>query len=371
MIIYIIIFAISLLGVREAELRYDDWSQRIIYSLIAVLPPIILAGFRDSTIGVDTEVYILPIFERLVSSGESLTEFLESNEDLELLYLILNFVVAQLTDQSCILLLCIHILIIIPLYVTAMKWRESLSPLLFMFVFYMIFYQDTLSIVRQSIALSFSLLAFTYLQEKKIQKYIILSLIALGFHNTALIALVYPMVFFFIRKYPLRQYYYYYIGASVLFIILILNFENFIIWTIDNDFVNIKYLKYTSALDTFEPILGVTNVIVKILTIIYILYIIYLYIPDVMLKFFFVMAFLDFVFSLCALIVQPLDRISFYFRLMSCISIPYMVKNYPIKQGVREYQVPIEYFWGIMLFIYWFYVYMVGNYGDTANYQFV
>lgn len=87
-----------------------------------------IAGLRDSTVGSDMELYIVPIFNGIASNGQNLSEFIDSYPDIEIGYLFVNYVIAQLTDLPFFLLLSIHILIIVPLYITAMKWREQLSP---------------------------------------------------------------------------------------------------------------------------------------------------------------------------------------------------------------------------------------------------
>jgi hypothetical protein len=315
LIVYIIAFALSLLGVRIADLWYEDQRRFIAGSLLAVLPPILIAGLRDSTVGSDMELYIVPIFNGIASNGQNLSEFIDSYPEIEIGYLFVNYVIAQLTDQPFFLLLSIHILIIVPLYITAMRWREQLSPVLFMFIFYMIFYQESLSIVRQSIALSFSMLAFTFFWEKKFIRYFLYMAIAFLFHQTAVIALSFPLVYLMVDKFSIQKYYYAYIGIILAFGLLFLNLDNILIWMIENDYIDLKFLKYTSAGDTFTPVLGTANFVVKIVIIAYIIYVMVLYKSDTILKFFLIMAILDMLFSLCALIVQPLDRISLYFAL--------------------------------------------------------
>lgn len=371
MIVYIITFALSLLGVKMADLWYDDRHRFLVGSLLAVLPPILIAGLRDSTVGSDMELYIVPIFNGIASNGQNLMEFLDSYPDMEIGYLFVNFVIAQLTDQPFFLLVCIHVLIIIPLYITAMKWRERLSPVLFMFIFYMIFFQESLSIVRQSIALSFSMLAFTFFLEKRYIIYFVYTIIAFLFHQTAVIALSFPLVYIIVDRFSIREYYLYYIGVALIIVLFFLNLDGILIWLIDSGYIDLKFLKYTSADNTFTPVLGAANFAVKIVIIAYIVFIMVSYKLNTILKFFFVMAVLDMLFSLCALIMQPLDRISLYYRLMICISIPYIIYNYPVIYSDDEtpYTRPFEGLFCVLLFAYWFYVYMMGDYDDTANYQ--
>lgn len=387
MIIYIFIFALSLLGVKIADMWYDDQRRLWAGSLLAVLPPIIIAGLRDSTVGSDMELYIVPIFNGIASNGQNLAEFIDSYPDIEFGYLLLNYVVAQVTDLSFVLLICIHILIIIPLYVTAMKWRDNLSPVLFMFIFYMIFFQESLSIVRQSIALSFSMLALTlFLKPQIIQidtgenidtgvrRYVysgVYLVIAFLFHQTTVIALSFPIVFFIVDRFSMRQAYAFYIGVALAIVAFFLNLDALLIWLIDSGYIDLKFIKYTSADDTFTPVLGAANFVVKVLTIAYLVYIMIIYKADSLIKFFLVVAVLDMLFSLCALIMQPLDRISLYFRLVSCISLPYLIFNYPVffTDEDSPYTRPVEGIVCVILFVYWFYVYMLGNYDDTADYQ--
>ena len=371
MIVYILIFALSLLGVQMADMWYDDRRRFIVGSLLAVLPPILIAGFRDITVGSDTDLYIVPIFNGIASNGQNLTEFIDSYPGMEWGYLFLTFVIAQLTDQPVFLLLSIHILIILPLYITLMKWRESLSPMVFMFIYYMIFFQESLSIARQSIALSFSMLAFTFFWEKRYIYYFVYTIIAFLFHQTAVIALSLPLVYLMVDRFSIREYYYCYIGVALVIALFFFNFENILIWMIENDYIDLKFLKYTSEDNTFTPVLGAANFVVKIVIIAYIIYIMILYESDTFLKFFLVLAIFDMLFSLCALIVQPLDRISLYYRLMTCISIPYIIYNYPIiiDDNDAPYIRPIIGIFGLLLFAYWFYVYMLGDYDETAYYQ--
>ena len=116
MIVYIIIFALSLLGVKVADIWYDDKQRFWAGSVLAVLPPILIAGLRDSTVGSDTDLYVIPIFNDIALNGQNLAEFLDSYPDMEFGYLLLNYVVAQVTDLSFVWLTCIHILIIIFLF---------------------------------------------------------------------------------------------------------------------------------------------------------------------------------------------------------------------------------------------------------------
>ena len=210
--------------------------------------------------------------------------------------------------------------------------------------------------------------------DKGVRRYVysgVCLIIAFMFHQTAVIALSFPIIYFVINRFSPRQTYVLYIVAALLTVAFFLYFDEFLIWMIESGYIDLKFLKYTSADDTFTPVLGASNIIVKILTIAYIVYVMIIYKANSFLKFFLVVAVLDMLFSLCALIMQPLDRISLYFRLVSCISLPYLIYNYPLffTDEDTPFMRPIEGFLCVFLFAYWFYVYMLGNYDDTADYQ--
>lgn len=196
-------------------------------------------------------------------------------------------------------------------------------------------------------------------------------IVAFLFHQTAVVALSIPLAYLLVDRFSIREYYYYYISVALVIALFFMNIDNILIWMIENDYIGLKFLKYTSADNTFTPVLGSANFVVKIAMITYIIYVMTQYKADTLLKLFLLMAVLDMLFSLCALIVQPLDRISLYFRLVSCISIPYVIYNYPIifDDDDVPYTRPIIGIFGLLLFAYWFYVYMLGNFDDTADYQ--
>lgn len=367
MLPYIITFLISLLAVNLVDVYYDELIVRRIGSLFAVLPPILLAGFRDSTVGSDMELYIIPIFETVSSMELSLSAIADKYEDIELLYLFLNYIVSMITNYSFVFLIVIHLLIILPMYLSAMKLRLSLSPVMFMFIYYMIFYQESLSIVRQSIAISLFIYAITAWLDKQYLKYFLITLLAIGFHRTAILTLTIPSIYYLIYRYPINIYKKQYLITLIIFGSVFLNFENIILWLINSGIINLKYLIYTSVDGTFTPVVGSTNLMVKIVILLYFLYVMKEYVIDDLAILFFVLNIIDLVFSLCALIVQPLDRLSLYFRLIACMSIPYYIINYPIS--VQRFKIPVKLLFCVVLAFYWYYVYILGNYDDTSDYQ--
>ena len=73
---YILCFIISLIFIHIAVNKYDKQKKKsfYIYSLIALLIPSILAGARAATIGTDTMVYTIPVFDFISEYGYNIIE---------------------------------------------------------------------------------------------------------------------------------------------------------------------------------------------------------------------------------------------------------------------------------------------------------
>lgn len=369
--IYIFVFTLSLIGVHFANRFYSSRFLFYVFSILALAPPILLAGLRADTVGSDTSFYIMPRFiDAITYKNVSFSEFEDYSQGQEFLYVLLVYSLGHLTSNSVIYLLVLHALVMVPLYIVAMKWRKSISPVFFFFIFYMTFFNDSLSIIRQSIGLSFAILAFTYFIRDKYTKFAIFTFISIGFHSSGYLSLFLTLLYYlntrFSAKVQRRLYFIIIviIGLSVFFL------NNIIVGLINSGIIDAKYLVYTSESDTFSGGMGISNFIVK-------LYIVFLMFKVIMGKpsnklvhYFFIISLLEAVLCLAALVVEPLDRLSLYPRILECLYIPYIYKNslkqFPRGSLIRVYSKGIYF----LLFAFWFWVYIHGDYAATSNYQF-
>lgn len=364
---YIVAFSISLIGIYLANLAYKNKWLFCFFSIIGLLPPILIAGFRDHTVGADTDFYILPIFYQATSYFTNVKELIEANPNTDFLYLYYTWFVTRLTQDSYIYLSLNHILIFLPLYITAYKLRKYLSPVVFFLLYYLIYYQESLSIVRQSIAISFSMLAFVFYLERKLKLYFCLMAIAFGFHSTVIITLLYPLVLKYLEKYPLNENNKKYSFFIILGVFVVINLNYLLMFLINAGVLNMKYLIYTVQSDTFKGGLGVTNFIIKIVIIFFIYCFRKKHKSSIFYDFAFVLSILDLIFCLCALLVEPLDRFSLYPRLMSCITLPVL---FNVCQKEKLYSlVRLKYILVCLLCFFWYYVYIQGDYDSTSDYK--
>lgn len=148
-----------------------------------------LAGMRDFNIGADTNLYVVPFFKDTTFFEGDIFKFLEYNEftyRFETFYACLNYYVASISNNINFYLFIVHLIIIgVTMYAIKIS-KVNMTFSIFMFLtIYMAF---TLNATRQSIALSFCLLAISILITKGKFRWVILSLIAAyGFHHSAIV----------------------------------------------------------------------------------------------------------------------------------------------------------------------------------------
>lgn len=199
MLIYIFTFLISLLLIYIAE--NINGKSKIILNIIAILIPSILAGGRADFIGTDVRGYVEPI-QLFANSSNNYFDFVNSKIILysagdfsrfEKGYTTLIYLCSRI-DKSISLNLFITEFTIIGLTLLGLyrfkKNRKQFSVTLGMLIFYAIFYNLSLNMIRQSIAMAFMLLAFSYLLDNKLKKYLFLNVLAIFFHQTAIFGLV-------------------------------------------------------------------------------------------------------------------------------------------------------------------------------------
>lgn len=372
MLYYIFTFAISLFAIHLANKCYNSKALFVLFSFIAVAPPILLAGLRADTVGSDTDFYILPRFQDAVRyKVANFSQFRNYTQNQEILYALVTYLCGKLTSNQSVYLIILHTLVIIPLYFSAFKWRDRISPVFFFFIFYMTFYNDSLSIIRQSISISFAILAFCYFIDHKYIKFIAFTIISCGFHNSGYISLMLTLLYLLNNRYSVKLYKFIYLTILIFVGISVTYLNNILLYVIEGGLIDVKYLVYTSMDDTFKSGIGATNFVLKIYFLILMYIVTFKRKSNNLIQYFFIISCVELMLCLCALVVEPLDRLSLYPRVLSCIYLPYIYRNSIVtfpKHGLTRVYSNLIY---IILFVFWWWVYMHGDYAATSNYHFM
>ena len=154
------------------------------------------AGARDLKVGTDTSFYAYNSYKAALS--EAFNTFWRSSEfgDWGPLYKLLCWTSVNFARSFYGYLFCIELLTVIPLVIAA---REFLGDYLWfgVYLFGILFYPMSFNMMRQMIAMSFLLLAFIAASGRKPLKYIIWLMIAIGFHTSAILGILfYPLILF-------------------------------------------------------------------------------------------------------------------------------------------------------------------------------
>ena len=200
--IYILTFLVSSafiwIGTRECTKRKMEdgmWKMvrlKKIPVLIGLLLPALLASMRAVSVGSDVSFYVVPFFNKAINS-KSFNDYITilGGDINDVGYCLLNYIISQFTTEIGWLFCVTELIIIFFTFAGCWQLRGKAYPWLSMLFFYFLFYNITLSTVRQSCALAISFFALSYLLKKQfskdaIIKSIICVMVACTFHRTAI-----------------------------------------------------------------------------------------------------------------------------------------------------------------------------------------
>lgn len=174
----------------------------IILMLIAVLSVSILAGCRDYSIGTDVLVYGNQWFQNAVKyqSDPSLYLRWATSSSIGYFYALFNYIVARFTNNPHWFYFWYSFAENIVIYWAIRRNKDIISPFQGWLVYLFLFYNSTLNVLRNWMALAIVLWGFKYIRERKLIKYLITAYVAYLFHNSAYIALVPYFVNIFLQK---------------------------------------------------------------------------------------------------------------------------------------------------------------------------
>ena len=204
---YIIVFMISI-GLFALSDRVK-FTQRKPVVFVAIITLCLLAGLRAESIGTDTRVYLVPIFEA-AKKCHSLGEYLNSSfhaftwttdyvKDMEPLFPLLVLIVTKITGSLYCVQTILELCVILPLYIAVRKDKQT-NLWMAMFVFCMAFYNPSMNMMRQSIAMSLGVLGFEYWRNEEKKNAFICVFIAFLFHTSSLLILLIYLLYDYIVK---------------------------------------------------------------------------------------------------------------------------------------------------------------------------
>lgn len=173
----------------------------ILLSLLSIVVPVALAGVRDYSIGIDTNGYLnLKRYWHGATSYDTLWEYLKFYVSIgygEFLFAFILGSIAQTTGNFTVFLITMHAVIITGVYIGAFRQKEHADPAFILLLFYLLFYNHSLNVTRQYMAMAIVFAAFADIEKKKYTRYVIVVLISIFIHNSAVLGFV-PLILYII-----------------------------------------------------------------------------------------------------------------------------------------------------------------------------
>jgi hypothetical protein len=173
----------------------------IAISVLNVLMLSVFAGIRSFSVGKDISVYGLSRFESELSS-KSFFNRLGNYSQPEYGYYFANYVVSRFTRDYHVFLFIHQLFLSTIIHILAYRDKEAKGSPIWLYVtcYLFLWFNTSLNILRQSIALFIQLYSFQFLEKNKSGKYVIATLLAMLFHLSSALFLVVPVLYKFFNK---------------------------------------------------------------------------------------------------------------------------------------------------------------------------
>ena len=357
MIVYICCFAISVLFTYLASKNTDRRILFCLYSTIALLFPALIAGCRDTTVGTDTEFYGLPSYNMVVQMGEfgiimGVTEW-------EPIYTILIYLGELIHGTFNAGLFLIAFWCVFFAYVAIYLMRDKLSMTFAMFVYLIMFYNPSLNIMRQCMAMSVCMVCWVLFYKQKYLLSFFTFFIAFFCH--------YSSILFFL---PILLYWIYnnerFVTNRTLYIMCLLTPFFMLMYSVLLSIaikIGILSTHFEAYVDSDETSFSKTNV----LTYLVFLYIVYICgrRSSVIYKDYYyllMIAYISFVLMFSSIFNQWAYRAGFFFSLLFPLHIPMMFRELEQDRG------RLKLFYILFLSIFWFWDVVINGSNSTYPY---
>lgn len=190
MTIYVGAFAFVLILNIFFECSRKKRTREIIFS-IACLSVWFISAFKNYNIADDIVRYCIHFREISELEWNRIALF-----PFEFGYVLLNKIISTFSQNNYFFLIITESLILIPIFLFI--WKYSKMPLISLLIFMTFFWELSLYILRQGIAIAFLLWSCRYIINRKFFKFTLLVVCAALFHKTALV--FFPMYFIYKLK---------------------------------------------------------------------------------------------------------------------------------------------------------------------------
>ena len=339
-------------------------SSAVIYSLMVILVLSIIGGLRSQNVGTDVTYYVTNNFEVAKSAGSYLG-YLSMVYAKEPLYLLIVYGVAKLFNNLQILLFVFSAITIACVYKAAWSARENISIPVIMLTYCCFYYNDSLNLVRQHMAMAILLAGYDTLRNRKYKKYLVYVVAASLIHTGALIGLIIIVCHWYIigrgkrGRYVVLKQGLLLLGAGV----AVCGFKVWVSLFVKIGLLSSRYLYYFQQSTVSNNLVDNIIYLAELLMIVFAGRIAKSVIYD--LKYLQINAALCLIFLQLARIINYGHRFSMYFGIINI----FLLAQIPKMFGKGRSRMIANMFYVVFLVCYWLYIYVVGGVSHTWPYE--
>lgn len=332
----------------------------VIYIIIAILMLSLLAGLRNNEIGLDVKTYVTVAFNKL--QNKSIQDvFL--NHNLEIGYELLILSCINIYNDIHFVHFITHLIIVLGVMSFLLNFSNKNDIYLGLLTFLFLYFNTSLNIVRQWLAISVYMYSIKYLINKDYKKYLVFSLIAYLFHNSAIIAfLVFGIYYMLNKKLSCTRV----LIIFITFIMILLALRPIVSLLVGYGILNVRYLSYFNSVGN-SSIFMQTISRLPILILAFINYNSILK-NDKFNKIILIFLFLDLIMGCMSPLIGDASRFSLYFSVWQIYFIPEIYKSIKIKTKTNQ-RLIISFVFILYLVLYWVYSVVYRNFGNTYPYN--
>lgn len=155
-------------------------------SILSVSLLSLLAGVRDITVGTDVLFYEVGTFS-ICRYVNSVFDFILYRQDMELFFVVINYLSALISDSIVLPLFLIHFIPFFIFFVTAERYSDFIPLWILMISYIFLFFNPTLNLMRQGIAISFMCYVFKFVEQRRLKALLLSAGIAFFIHRSSLV----------------------------------------------------------------------------------------------------------------------------------------------------------------------------------------
>lgn len=364
---YICCFFLSTLFIKIGSARKNQ-NKKISACLCfgaGLLVTAVLAGLRDYSIGTDVRGYGNVWFQRAVLSTNA-HGYLKwgTSSQVGVLYISLNYIVSIFTDNAhwfyFVLALLINCLIFSGIY----SCKDEIDISLAMLVFYFLFYNNTLNLLRQSLAMAIIVSGFKFVKRKQFVRYFICVTLAFFTHSTAFVGIA---IYFLYHSYKMKYSKIIRLGIGIGLLGVAVFYQNILDIMIKLGFLGSRYTAYVSDYESGGRLIRIFLFCIPWIIYFFIVYR-KSYRNDGYAQFWVLILTCSSMLTLIIFSNAAALRIAYFFDYFFIIMIPWIAEKHKVRE--KQYRninlttvLIVSY-----LLIYWGIVYIYQNHGETVPY---